>query len=56
METALTEVSSSFDALNYNSDEDHYRLIYADLIAPVIQAVQDTLTRLETLENLQSNG
>lgn len=56
METALTEVSSSFDALNYNSDEDHYRLIYTDLIAPVIQAVQDTLTRLETLENLQSNG
>ena len=56
MEIALSEVSRSFDALNYNSNEDHYRLIYTDLIAPVIQAVQDTLLRLETLENLQSNG
>lgn len=56
METALLETSASFDALNYNSKEDHYRLIYADLIAPVVQAVQDTLTRLEDLEKLQSNG
>lgn len=52
MKTSLDELGTSFDSLNYNSEEDHYRLTYSDLIAPIVKSIQDTLTRLEVLENL----
>jgi len=52
MQNSLNELNITFDPLNYNSEEDHYRLAYSDLIAPIVKAIQDTLIRLETLENL----
>ena len=54
MSSSLADLNASFDSLNYNSEEDHFRLTYSDLIAPIVKAVQDTLTRLETLENLNN--
>jgi hypothetical protein len=52
MKETLDNLNVTFQALGYNSEQDSYRLTYDEMIAPLIKAVQQTTTRLETLEAL----
>ncbi len=51
MEEVLSGIGTDFEALNYNNDEDRYRLIYEGLIAPIVKSLQQTISRLEILES-----
>jgi hypothetical protein len=48
----LEELNVEFEALGHDSEKDAYRITYEEMIAPLIKGVQETLTRLETLETL----
>lgn len=52
MEEVLQNLNVKFDALVYTEEHDAYRLVYEEMIAPLIKATQQTTTRLETLETL----
>jgi hypothetical protein len=51
VEDAITKVGTHFDALNFNEEEDNYRISYTDLISPIIKSLQQTIDRLEYLES-----
>ncbi len=51
MKGVLDELQVEFDALGYNQEEDSYRITYAELIAPLVKAVQQTKQRIENLES-----
>jgi hypothetical protein len=48
----LEELNVEFEALGHDSEKDAYRITYEEMIAPLIKGVQETLSRLETLETL----
>lgn len=48
----LEELGVEFEALGHDVEKDAYRITYEEMIAPLIKGVQETLTRLETLETL----
>ena len=48
----LEELNVEFEALGHDQEKDAYRVTYEEMIAPLIKGVQETLTRLETLETL----
>lgn len=52
MKEVLQNLNAKFDGLGYTEEHDAYRLIYEEMIAPLIKATQQTTTRLETLEAL----
>jgi hypothetical protein len=52
MKETLDNLNITFQALGHDSEKDSYRLTYDEMIAPLIKAVQQTTTRLETLETL----
>lgn len=52
MKQLTDSLGTTFEALRYNEEKDGYRLSYADMIAPLAKAVQQTAQRLETLEAL----
>ena len=52
MKQVLQALDVKFDGLGYTEEHDAYRLIYEEMIAPLIKATQQTTTRLETLEAL----
>ena len=52
MKNTLEELSITFDALKYNTSDDSYRLIYTELISPIVKSIQETLSRLESVEKL----
>lgn len=52
MKEVLQTLNVRFDGLGYTEEHDAYRLTYEEMIAPLIKAVQQTTTRLETLEAL----
>ena len=52
MKQLTQDLGTAFEALRYNTEKDGYRLSYADMIAPLVKAVQQTSQRLETLEAL----
>jgi trimeric autotransporter adhesin len=52
IKTTLEELSITFDALKYNTSDDSYRLIYTELISPIVKSIQETILRLERVEKL----
>lgn len=52
MKELVTSLNTQFDAIGYDDEQDAYRLTYADMISPLVKAVQQTTRRLETLEAL----
>lgn len=46
------ELEVEFQALGHDEEKDAYRITYEEMIASLIKAVQETATRLETLEAL----
>ena len=46
----LEELGVEFEALGHDQEKDAYRITYEEMIAPLIKGVQETLIRLETLE------
>lgn len=52
MKQVLEELDIEYEALGYDSEKDSYRITYEELIASLIKGVQETSTRLETLEAL----
>jgi len=52
MKNTLEELSITFDALKYDTSDDSYRLIYTELISPIVKSIQETLSRLERVEKL----
>ena len=52
MKQVLEELDVEFEALGQDQEKDAYRITYDEMIAPLIKAVQETSTRLETLEAL----
>jgi hypothetical protein len=52
MKEVLQNLNVKFDGLGHNDESDSYRLIYEEMIAPLIKATQQTTARLETLEAL----
>lgn len=52
MKSALEELDVEFQGLGYDTEKDAYRVTYDEVIAPLIKATQETLTRLESLEAL----
>jgi trimeric autotransporter adhesin len=52
MKKSLEELSVTFDALRYNSKDDSYRLIYTELISPIVKSIQETISRLERVEKI----
>jgi hypothetical protein len=52
MKQVLEELNIEYEALGYDPEKDSYRITYEELIASLIKGVQETSTRLETLETL----
>jgi hypothetical protein len=52
MKQVLQELDIEYEALGYDPEKDAYRITYEELIASLIKGVQETTTRLETLETL----
>jgi len=52
MKQVLEELDIEYEALGYDPEKDSYRITYEELIASLIKGVQETSTRLETLETL----
>ncbi len=52
MKQLVTNLNTEFDAIEHDAGKDAYRLTYADMISPLVKAVQQTVQRLETLEAL----
>jgi hypothetical protein len=50
LKSALDELNLKFDGLGHDDEKDAYRLTYEELIAPIIKAIQELNTRLETVE------
>lgn len=51
IEKNINDLNVEFESLNYEEDGDNYRLIYEGLVAPIIKSLQQTIIRLEILEN-----
>ena len=52
MKQVLEELEVEFEALGYDPEKDAYRITYEEMIALLIKGIQETSTRLETLEAL----
>ena len=48
----LEELNVEFEALGHDPEKEAYRITYEEMIAPLIKGIQETSTRLETLEAL----
>lgn len=48
----LISLNLQFDALGYDAEQDGYRLQIFGLISPIVRAIQQTHTRLATLEQI----
>ena len=51
LKQTLDELDAKFDGLGHDVEKDAYRLTYAELIAPLIKAVQELEARITSLEN-----
>lgn len=51
IEETINDLNVEFESLNYEEDGDNYRLIYEGLIAPIVKSLQQTINRLEILED-----
>lgn len=51
IEQTMNNLNVEFESLNYEQDGDNYRLIYEGLISPIVKSLQQTINRLETLED-----
>jgi hypothetical protein len=51
IEQTMNNLNVEFESLNYEEDGDNYRLIYEGLISPIVKSLQQTINRLEILED-----
>jgi Chaperone of endosialidase len=51
VQLTVETLSTRFDALGYDSEQDGYRLTYEELIAPIIASIKELDARITKLEN-----
>jgi hypothetical protein len=51
VQSTIDTLSTRFDALGYDSEQDGYRLTYEELIAPIIASIKELDARITNLEN-----
>jgi hypothetical protein len=51
VQSTIDTLSTRFDALGYDSEQDGYRLTYEELIAPIIASIKELDARVTNLEN-----
>jgi hypothetical protein len=51
LKQTLDDLNVKFDGLGHDDDKDAYRVTYEELIAPIIKAIQEQQSQIESLKS-----